>query len=250
MHKIRSVFWKLSGSINNGVKIMQLEQLLIEKFALWEYLSATEQAAILQAGVVKSVAAGECFLHGHGECSGVSLIIKGSFRAYILSEAGRDITLYRMADGEICVFSASCLLDEIDFDVFIDSETDSEVFIIPARLFQQLAADNLYVANFMYKKLAERFSDVMATMQQILFMKFDARLAKFLCDEQKRCGSCEIRLTHEEIARLMGSAREVVSRMLKYFTSEGIINQKRGKINIIDCEGLVKLARQGMEIAR
>jgi len=150
-------------------------------------------------------------------------------RTYILSEDGRDITLYRLGPDEICILSASCILENITFDVHIDAEKDCEVLLVKSSVFQQICNENIYAENFSYKSMIDRFSDVMWAMQQILFMSFDKRLTIFLLDEVARTGSNTIVMTHEQIAKYVGSAREVVSRMLKYFENEGYVNLSRGK---------------------
>ena len=140
------------------------------------------------------------------------------------------------------MLSASCVLKTITFDVFIDAEEKSEVFIINSKIFAELSEKNVYVENFALAIATERFSDVIWAMQQILFMSFDKRLAIFLIDETAKNGNNSLKLTHEQIAKYMGSAREVVSRMLKYFVSEGIVELSRGGIKIINKEKLLSIA--------
>jgi len=175
------------------------------------------------------------------ECLGVLLIKSGGLRVYILSEDGREITLYRLSPGDVCVLSASCIINSITFDVHIDAESDTDAYLINIGAFSKLSNQNVYVENFAYKNTNERFSDVMWAMEQILFMSFDKRLAIFLLDEITKTNSNELHLTQEQIAKYIGSAREVVSRMLKVFQSEGILEQSRGSIHIIDKEKLREL---------
>ena len=156
----------------------------------------------------------------------------------MLSEDGREVTLYRLSEGDACVMSASCILNSITFEVVIDAETDTEVLLLNIGTFSRLNNDNIYVENFAYRNTVERFSDVMWAMEQILFMSFDKRLATFLIDEASKNRSNDINLTHEQIAKYMGSAREVVSRMLKNFELQGMLKISRGLIQIIDKEKL------------
>lgn len=171
---------------------------------------------------------------GETNCVGLLVVKSGTIRIYITSEEGREVTLYRLVSGETCILSASCILESIHFDVNIVAESDCEIIQISSSLFSKLSKDNIYVELFTYKLATERFSDVMWTMQEILFTKFDKRLATFLLDESLRLGSDTINMTHEQIAKYLGSAREVVSRMLKYFSSEGLVSLSRGGIQIID----------------
>lgn len=177
------------------------------------------------------------------KCLGIIFIVKGQLRTYMLSEDGREITLYRLFDNDICVMSASCVLDAITFDVRIDAEEDTKAIVISSQVFNKLKELNKDVELFAYKMATTRFSDVMWAMQQILFMGVDKRLAIFLSDEISKTGKMSIEYSHEQIAKYIGSAREVVSRMLKYFASEGIVEMSRREIKIIDRNKLRGLTR-------
>lgn len=177
-------------------------------------------------------------IHDSTECSGVIFAQSGCLRVYMMSDEGKDITLYRLYKGDMCMLSASCVLSSITFDVLIDAEEDSECYVINGPAFMKISNDNPKVKIFSLETAVSRFSDVMWVMQQILFMSMDKRLAIFLLDESSRTGSDFIALTHEQIAKYIGSAREVVSRMLKYFVNEGIVKSSRKGITIIDKQRL------------
>ena len=180
-------------------------------------------------------------IHDGNECSVVILVRSGCLRLFMMSEEGRDITLYRLHRGDMCMLSASCVLSAVTFDVFVDAEEDSECCVIGGAAFAAVSERNPCVKIFALETAVGRFSDVMWVMQQILFMSMDRRLAIFLSDESARTRSDTISLTHGQIARYMGSAREVVSRVLKYFAGEGIVEVSRGGIKIIDKKRLRKL---------
>ena len=172
------------------------------------------------------------------ECSGVIFVQSGCLRVYMMSDEGKDITLYRLYKGDMCMLSASCVLSSITFDVFVDAEEDSECYVINGYAFMQVSNSNPDIKVFSLETAVSRFSDVMWVMQQILFMSMDKRLAIFLLDEASRTKSDFIALTHEQIAKYIGSAREVVSRMLKYFANEGIVKPSRKGVTIMDKERL------------
>ena len=180
--------------------------------------------------------------HDGNECSGVIFVCSGSLRLSMLSDEGKDITLYRLHKGDMCMLSASCVLKSITFDVFINAEEDSRCYVISGPAYAAVSERNPPIKIFSLEAAVSRFSDVMWVMQQIFFMSMDKRLAIFLADESARTGSDTIALTHEQIARYMGSAREVVSRMLKYFANEGIVEVSRKGIHILDKKRLRKLA--------
>ncbi len=181
-------------------------------------------------------------IHDGNECSGVILVRSGCLRLFMMSEEGRDITLYRLYKGDMCMLSASCVLKAITFDVMIDAEEDSECYVIGGPAFAAVSERNPCIKIFALETAVGRFSDVMWVMQQILFMSMGRRLAIFLLDESARNGTDVIALTHGQIARYMGSAREVVSRMLKYFVNEGIVEVSRKGVKILDKKHLRKLA--------
>lgn len=207
----------------------------------WEHLKESEKEQLEQRMVKVTYSKG-LNLHNSGtECLGIILIRTGSMRVYILSEDGREVTLYRLAEDEVCVMSASCVLNCITFDVHIDAESDMEAYLIPSMVFRKLNEENIYVQNFVYRNTVDRFSDVMWVMEQILFMSLDKRLAIFLLDEAAKTGADSVKMTQDQIARYIGSAREVVSRMLKNFQADGLIEQSRGTIRIVDKTGLKQL---------
>lgn len=212
-----------------------------EIFPFWDKISETDKDYICQNSYTVTYPK-DTNIHDGNECSGVIFVRSGSLRLSIMSDEGRDITLYRLHQGDMCMLSASCVLQAITFDVFINAEEDSECYVISGPAFAAVSERNPYIKIFALESAVSRFSDVMWVMQQILFMSLDKRLAIFLSDESARTGSDTITLTHGQIARYIGSAREAVSRMLKYFTNERIVEVSRGGIKILDKKRLRGLA--------
>lgn len=217
-------------------------QIYGKMFPFWESLNENDRNYICGSSVLRSYKKGE-HLHDGNECTGVIIVKSGNLRVYIISDEGKEITLYRLFTGEMCMLSASCVLQSITFDVFVDAEENSECCIISGSAFATVSERQPFVKIFALETALNRFSDVMWVMQQILFMSFDRRLAIFLSDEISKSGTDTVTLTHEQIAKYIGSAREVVSRMLKYFTSEGITEVSRRGIRIIDKKKLRALTR-------
>ncbi len=209
------------------------ESVYEEMFPFWEKISDAEKDYICKNSYMLTYPKGKN-IHNGEECSGVILVRSGCLRLYMMSEEGKDITLYRLHRGDLCMLSASCVLEAVTFDVFVDAEEDSECCVISGPAFAAVSGKNPDIRIFALETAVSRFSDVMWVMQQILFMSMDRRLAIFLSDEAARTGSDTIALTHGQIARYMGSAREVVSRMLKYFSGEGIVEVSRGGVTILD----------------
>ncbi|MBE5816330.1 MAG: Crp/Fnr family transcriptional regulator [Clostridiales bacterium] len=210
-------------------------------FPFWETISREDRDYICDNSVNLFYKKGTT-IHDGSECSGVFILRSGSLRIYIMSEDGKDVTLYRLHQGDMCMLSASCVLQAITFDVFIDAEEDCECFVINGRAYEAVQERNPDVKIFTLETAVSRFSDVMWVLQQVLFMSIDKRLAIFLYDEANRLKTDTLILTHEQIAKYIGSAREVVSRMLKYFSNEGIVEVSRKGIKIVDKAKLSKLA--------
>ncbi|MBQ1537180.1 MAG: Crp/Fnr family transcriptional regulator [Ruminococcus sp.] len=217
------------------------ESVYSKVFPFWDKISDSDRAFICENSSRKIYDKGTN-LHSGSDCSGVFFVCSGSLRAYLLSEEGKDITLYRLHNGDMCMLSASCVLQTITFDVAVDAEEDSECIVLSGTAFKQMSEKYPEIRIFALETAVSRFSDVMWVMQQILFMSMDKRLAIFLHDEAARTSSDTITLTQEQIAKYIGSAREVVSRMLKYFASEGIVEVSRKGIRILDKKRLNALA--------
>ncbi len=216
--------------------------LFIRHFSFWPHLKESEKQQLCSQTETMHYTRGQNIYAGNQDCIGVLLIKTGQLRVYTLSEDGRDITLYRLFPGDVGILSASCALRAITFEVFMAAEEDTEVLRTSSSLFEQLTAQNIYVKCFGYELAAARLSEMLWTMQQILFMSADRRLARFLLKEARQRESDELKLTHEQIARYMGSAREVVSRLLKYFAQEHIVQPARGSLRLLDKKKLEALA--------
>lgn len=218
-----------------------VEPVYKEIFPFWEEIPDADRDYICQNSTSVTYPKG-AGVHDGNECSGVIFVCSGSLRLSMMSDEGKDITLYRLHKGDMCMLSASCVLQSITFDVFINAEEDSRCYVISGPAYAAVSERNPSIKIFSLEAAVSRFSDVMWVMQQILFMSMDKRLAIFLTDESARTGKDTITLTHEQIARYMGSAREVVSRMLKYFANEGIVEVSRKGVHILDKKRLRKLA--------
>lgn len=217
--------------------------LLKRSLSFWDKISETEQKLIVKNTVSLKYNAGKNIYSHREECIGILIVKSGELRTYMSSKDGKNVTLYRLKKGDVCVLSVSCLLKNVSFDVNIDAETDSEVLIINPLIFSELKEDNIYIENFALKTLTDKFSSVIWAMEQMLFMNFDQRLAIFLLNESKTTNSTEINMTHEEIAKYVGSVREVVSRKLKEFKNKEIIEVDRGIVKIINIKELEKIAK-------
>ena len=212
-------------------------------FPIWNKMTPEHKQRLTDSAEFLKVKAGTVVHNGSMDCLGLLLIQSGQLRVYTLSSEGREITLYRLFDHDICLFSASCVMPNIQFEVIIEAEKDAEMWVLPSCLFKDLMEESAVVANYANQLISSRFSEVMWLMEQIMWKSFDKRLASFLLEESVLEDSTSLKITHEKIANHMGTAREVVTRMLRYFQSEGMVKLTRGTVEIIDEAALEDLAK-------
>ena len=212
-------------------------------FPVFSKLTPQQQQMVLDYTAIRTVPAGTVVHNGAMECTGFLLVRSGQLRAYTLSEEGREVTIYRLFAHDCCLFSAACIMSSLQFEVIIETEKDSEIFIIPPSVYQKLMNESLPVSKYTNDLMASRFSDIMWLMEQIMWKSFDKRLAAFLIEESGIEDSTVLKITHEKIANHMGTAREVVTRMLRYFQGEGMVRLTRGSVIVEDEKALKKLAR-------
>ena len=210
-------------------------------FPIWDKLTADQQSRITASLIHRHAEKGTIIHNGSVECTGLLLVRSGQLRVYYLSEEGREITLYRLFDRDMCMLSASCILRSIQFDVIIEAEKASDLWIIPPFVYQSVMAESAAVANYTNELMATRFSDVMWLMEQIMWKSMDKRIAAFLLEESAIEDSKKLKITHEAVANHLGTHREVVTRMLRYFQNEGMVRISRGAVEITDAVRLKEL---------
>lgn len=207
-------------------------------FPIWDKLNEKQRENLLRVTEFRKVKAGTLLHDGGPSCLGLILVKTGQLRAYILSDEGREVTVSRFFERDICMFSVSCAMPDMQFDIMIETEKDTECWILPACMYKNLMDESLAVANYTSSLISRHLSELMWLMKQIMWDRFDKRLAKFLLEESILEEKRELKITHEKIANHMGSAREVVTRMLKYFQDDGMVRLTRGSIEILSEEKL------------
>lgn len=220
---------------------MDYSSLFDRYFPFWDELNETDKRYLCDHSSMEHFER-EQPVHNNKGCSGVYIVKSGRLRLYMLSEEGKEITLYRLSPGDVCMLSASCVLNSITFDVYIAAEAPSDCCMINGLAFGAVSERVASVRIFALETAVQRFSDVMWVMQQIVFMSMDKRLAIFLLDEIAVNGTDTVAMTHEQIARHLGTAREVVTRMLKHLAADGVIEVTRRGIHITDKKKLRDIA--------
>ncbi len=210
-------------------------------FPVWDQLSADQQSRILDSLVFREIKKGTVIHNGNADCTGLLLVKSGQLRAYILSDEGREITIYRLFDQDICLFSASCMLRSAQSDITIEAEKDTGLWVIPAETYRSIMERSAPLSNYTNEIMAARFSEVMWLVEQIMWKSMDKRVAAFLLEESAIEGTDRLPITHETIANHLGTHREVVTRMLRYLQGEGMIKLARGAVELLDEKKLTAL---------
>ena len=210
-------------------------------FSIWDKLTPSQQNRISKQVSIRNIKKGTIIHNGSLDCTGLLLVKSGQLRAYILSDEGREITIYRLFDRDLCLFSASCIMRSIQFDITIEAEKDTEFWLIPPDLYKELMEESAAVSNYTNEIMAARFSEVMWLLEQIMWKSMDKRIASFLLTEASIEETNILKITHEMIANHLGTHREVVTRMLRYFQSDGLVKLTRGTVEILDEDKLNQL---------
>lgn len=208
----------------------------------WDELPASHRAELISQSQPRRFQKGDMILPYQEDCLGLMLVQQGQLRAFVLSAEGKEVTLYRLFELDVCIFSASCILNNIQFSIQIEAEKETDVLLVPPALYERLLAQSAPLSNYTNQLMSSRFSDVMWTLEQILFKSMDSRIAQFLLEYANIEGGEDLNLTHEAIARDLGTAREVVTRMLKYFSNEKLLELSRGRIRLLDVKRLREIA--------
>jgi len=213
-------------------------------FPIWGQLEPMQQLRLSGSAQPRLIRQGTVIHRGSADCVGLLLLRSGQLRAYILSDEGREITIYRLFERDICLLSASCIMNSIQFEITIEAEKDTEVLIIPPDVYKEVMEQSAPIANYTREIMSSRFSDAMWLIEQVMWKSMDKRLAAFLLEESALEGTSQLSITHEKIGNHMGTAREVVTRMLRYFQSDGMVRLTRGKVELLDQGKLSELADQ------
>lgn len=213
----------------------------VKKIDFYGLLSEAEQQLVRDNVYIREYGKGEMVHSCTGACLGMIFVIKGSIRTSLISQEGRELTLFRIGEGDTCVISAACVLHEIRLESSMTAAEATTVLVLSSKALAQLVEKNLAVKSYCYEIAVKRFSTALFVLQEIILLRFDQRLAKYLLSAGEKAGTPKLKITQEAIASEVNSAREVVARMLKQFELEGFVELKRGCIEIKDVNGLRNL---------
>ena len=216
----------------------ELRKPMSNRLPFWNLLTDKEKEILKDNTIERTYTKGSIVFDNSSSCLGLLNVISGQVRAYLVSDEGKEVTIFKLEDNDLCVLSASCIIKQITFDTQLIANEDTEVLIVPANVIEQLAYQNIELRCYLYERALDRFSDVMWNMQELLFKGLDSRVANYLINQYERNDSTIIKVTHEEIANDINSAREAVTRILKLFVQDGLIKLQKGSIELVDVDVL------------
>ncbi len=210
------------------------EYIFEETLPFFKNLSEEEKNELISKSSVTKYEKGEIVHSKNSTCTGLLLTLSGNFRVFISAPSGRQITLFKLYDRDVCMLSASCAFANLTYDVNLEAQTKAEAIIIDSSLLKKLASSNFQVMNYLLNLTQDKLSDVMYVLEQATFFSLDERITDYLLEQSRFLDSKVLYITHESIANELGSSREVISRILKRFEKDGKIDVSRGKIEIIN----------------
>lgn len=223
------------------IESSKLEQILAQALPFWMKLTDEQRREVLGKTTRTSCAKKTALHFGGGECAGVQIIETGRARVFITSQNGGEITLFRLLAGDVSILSAACMINGMDIEMNMEMETDTIICTIPKSVYKILYDTNGDVKDYTLEMISEKFSDIMWLFNQYVFSNVASRLAGALLEHRVLEKKEILVITHEALARDVGTAREVVTRLLKQFQKDGLVKLTRGKIEILDEKRLGKI---------
>lgn len=218
-----------------------MKDLLRQTLPFWEELEPKDQEALADRVAEGSYTKGHILHFGGKNCAGVQIIKKGQVRVFVTSQGGGEITLFRLVEGDVGILSAACMMKGMDIELDMEVEDDSVICTIPKNLYKEISDHNPKVKDYTLEMLAEKFSDIMWLFNQYVFSNVASRLADTILEHRALGGGDSFSITHDALARDIGTAREVVTRLLKQFQTDGLVKLTRGKIEVLDAQKLGKV---------
>lgn len=210
---------------------------LLQQYPMLEEIPQADQKAFLSAASLMHIPSGTVIFDELQLCQGFPMLLSGNIRVIKASQNGRELQLYRVAPGESCILTSSCLLGNASYHARGIAEQDLEMVLLPPSVFYTLVARHEVFRLYVFNLFSERLTDLMQLISAVAFQKLDQRLANLLCNKLSPICS-----THQAIADELGSVREIVSRLLKSFSEQGWIKLGREQIDVIDAAALRRFA--------
>jgi CRP/FNR family transcriptional regulator, anaerobic regulatory protein len=192
---------------------------------------------------VEEFPAGTYVFREHEGCGRIGFVVGGSIRVFKDHPSGRALTLYRIGAGDSCILSMSCALSNPIHQASAVVDEDARVITVTTAEFQKLMERSHEARDYVFGLFATRLTDVLMLLEEVVFQRMDERLAAILIEHAVRQGGDVVQTTHEQLAEEAGTAREVVTRVLRDFSNKGLVEVGRGKVTILDRRGLSSVRR-------
>ena len=208
-----------------------MNDIFFNTFAGLDSMSTDDKRALLSHSATKKLVKGQLMVGDYKRCGGIPFVLSGSIRLFRVSENGRDLTLYKIHAGEVCVLAAICAYASLQYDFTAEALEDSELFVLPAESFNSLVQKSSVFRGFVFSGMADKLIMALNTIEFLKFPSIEEKIKSYLYEFAGT--DMTVRVTHEAIAKDIGSSREVVSRKLKELEESGCLELSRGKIKII-----------------
>lgn len=215
----------------------------IESIPVFKNLSTAGKELFKREMVLKNVEKSAQILQKGSLISGAYIVVTGSLRVYSISAAGAEATLYSINSGETCVIALNCLFQNIAYPAWVETESDTDVAVLPGSTYRGLFRTEESIQNLTIQALSTSVFRLMDELEQLHFFKLEQRLASLILSRASERG--ELSMTHQEMAYHLGTAREVISRILNLFTRSGFIETSRGTIRVADSEAVADIISGG-----
>ncbi len=210
---------------------------LLQLYPALAGMTAAELDDLLENAMVMPLPIGTVVFDENQPCQGFPMLLSGSIRVIKAAPSGRELQLYRVTPGESCILTSSCLLGHTRYTARGIAEQNLEIVLLPAQSFQTLLEKHVAFRDYVFHLFSDRLTDLMQLVSAVAFQKLDQRLAALLVSKPS-----PLHITHQALADELGSAREIVSRLLKGFADQGWVKMAREQIEVIDITGLKRFS--------
>ena len=215
-----------------------VEECLRRVFPFWNSLTGKDRELLLESAAISAYPKGAVVFNPLKKESGVRIILEGQMRISIQTDQGGELLLYQFTSGELCLLSVFSLMKKFNWDIYMETMQESKIIVIPEAVYLGVSGRNPEMERFNAQLLFERMAEVVSMTSEYALASTDKRLAGLLLRYREMAGSDVLTATHEAMARDIGTAREVVSRILKQFETDRLVELGRGKVTILDRAGL------------
>lgn len=218
-----------------------MKDFLANNLPFWTELTPKQQESLVKSAITKRFCKGEVVFNPLKRSAGLKIIRSGQMKIYLSSGNGNEIMLYRLRKNDVCILSIMSLMKKFNLAVCARAEEAAEIVTLPEAVYMEINQENQAMKEYNQSILIERISEAFGILSSAAWGSTEQRLAELLLYYQKDAGGAHIRVTHEILAEDIGTAREVISRTLKQFQDQGLIKTERGRIQILDKDGLAGL---------